>query len=242
MNNLYGKNELGFSLMVIGLYVVMTSLADSFSASLGTEKIITAPLHVFMTVAIARWVFKSGLAEKYGIKKIKIDYKKYLYFLPLAVIASVNLWNGVALRLSVLESVLYVVSMLCVGFLEEIIFRGFLFKALCKTNVRRAIVISSVTFGIGHIVNLLNGRATLETLLQVCYAVAIGFLFTIIFNKTKSLLPCIVTHGALNSMSAFGVEGSDSYQIVVAIVLTLVSLLYAGWIIKAERGPWPETE
>lgn len=50
-------------------------------------------------------------------------------------------------------------------------------------NVKRAILISSITFGLGHIVNLLNGKNILETLMQICYAVAIGFLFTIIFYK-----------------------------------------------------------
>ena len=35
---------------------------------------------------------------------------------------SINLWNGVTMKLSVLETVLYILSMLCVGFIEEIIF------------------------------------------------------------------------------------------------------------------------
>ena len=90
---------------------------------------------------------------------------------------SINLWKGVTIKLSVLETALYVLSMLCVGFIEEIIFRGFLFKALCKDNLKLAIVISSVTFGMGHIVNLLNGSDLIPTLLQIAYATAIGFLF-----------------------------------------------------------------
>ena len=78
---------------------------------------------------------------------------------------SINLWNGVTMKLSVLETVLYILSMLCVGFIEEIIFRGFLFKALCKDNIKQAIAISSITFGVGHIVNLLNGKELIPTLL-----------------------------------------------------------------------------
>ncbi len=72
--------------------------------------------------------------------------------------------------------------------MEEVIFRGFLFKAICKTNVKQAIIISSVTFGFGHIVNLLNGRDIPETLIQICYAVAIGFLFYNYFYKGKKSL------------------------------------------------------
>lgn len=134
--------------------------------------------------------------------------------------------------MSVLETVLYVISMLCVGFLEEVIFRGFLFQALCKDNVKQAVVISSITFGIGHIVNLLNGAEIGPTLLQICYAVALGFLFTIIFYRSKSLIPCIVTHSVINSLSAFAVGGSKIYGIAGAAALTIVSLLYAVWIEK----------
>ena len=64
--------------------------------------------------------------------------------------------------------------MINIGFLEEIIFRGFLFKMLEKDNVKTAIIVSSITFGMGHIVNLLNGADLVPTLLQVCYALAIG--------------------------------------------------------------------
>lgn len=96
------------------------------------------------------------------------------------------------MRMSMLESVLYVISMLCVNYIEEVIFRGFLFKALCKKNVKQAIIISSLTFGIGYIVNLLNGAEMLSLLLQICYAIALGF-FTIILYKSQSLVTCILT-------------------------------------------------
>ena len=47
--------------------------------------------------------------------------------------------------------------MLCVGFWEEVIFRGLLFQAIAKDNIKSAVIISCVTFGIGHIINLFNG-------------------------------------------------------------------------------------
>lgn len=235
MKKLYEKNELTFSLIWIGLYVVLLSIADSISIDMGTAKIITAPLCIVLTVFLVVWTMKNGLSEKYGLCKIKADYRKYLYFLPLVLIASTNLWRGFALHMSMPETMLYVVSMLCVGFIEEIIFRGFLFKAICKDNVKRAIVISSVTFGIGHIVNLLNGAEVLGTLLQICYAVALGFLFTIIFHTSKSLIPCIITHSAINSLSAIAGDMTDSFHIIISAALTAISLLYAVWILKYQK-------
>lgn len=236
MIRLYQKNELGFSLVWIALYVVLFSLADNLSLELGTAKIVTVPVCVVMTVFLIVWIMKNGLCEKYGLGKVEINYRKYLYFLPLALIASTNLWGGLALHLSVLESVLYVVSMLCVGFIEELIFRGFLFKAICRTNVKRAIFISSITFGFGHIVNLLNNAETIDTLLQICYATAIGFLFTIIFYKSKSLLPCVLTHSTINALSTFARERSQKDSILVSVALITISVLYAVWILNKQKS------
>lgn len=235
MKKLYNKNEVTFSIVWIILYVVFLSIADSVSESLGTAKLITAPLCILMTAFLFFWLKKNNLMGKYGLCKFEGSMKKYLFFFPLMILCSTNLWNGVTMNLSLLETVLYIVSMLCVGFLEELIFRGFLFRAMCKDNVKSAIIVSSITFGIGHIVNLLNGAELLSTLLQVCYAVAIGFLFTIIVYYGKSLIPCILCHGIVNSLSVFAVESDNLLGIITAIVIIVVSLTYTLWIIKTER-------
>ena len=231
MKKLYAKSELWFSLLWIIVYVVLFSLADSISVELGTEKMITAPLCILMTVILLLWIKQNNLLSKYGLAKIKVEHKKYLYYLPLLVLISTNLWGGIALHLSPVETVLYVVSMIGVGILEEVIFRGLLFKALCMDNLKTAVVISSVTFGIGHIVNLLNGADILPTLLQIVYATAAGFLFTILFHRSGTLLPCIITHSAINSLSAFGAQRSQTLDLIAAAVLTVLSLLYAWWIL-----------
>ena len=94
--------------------------------------------------------------------------------------------------------------MLGVGFLEEVIFRGLLFTAIAKDNIKSAAVISSVTFGIGHIVDLINGSGMdlVENLCQIVFAVAVGFLLVTIFYRGGSLLPCILVHAAINTLSA----------------------------------------
>ena len=232
MKRLFDKNELMFSLVWIGAYVVLLSLADSLSSQLGIEKIITAPLCVLMTAVLLIFVKRSGLMAYCGLKKGNLSPGKWLYFVPLILLVSTNLWGGVALNMSVPETVLYILSMLCVGFLEEVIFRGLLFNALRKENLVRAVVISSLTFGIGHIVNLLNGAEVTETLLQIVYATAAGFLFTVIFLCSGSLLPCIITHSAVNSFSAVAGQRSAGLDMAAAAMLTVVSIAYGLWILK----------
>lgn len=237
MYHLYKKNVLKFSLTWIIAYVVLLSVADSFSVSLGFEKIITAPVSIVFALLIFGFIKKHNLTEQYGLCALTGSPKNYLYFIPLVLMISVNLWNGVTMNVSAMKTALFILSMLCVGFIEEVIFRGFLFKAMCKDNVKLAIFVSSITFGLGHIVNLLNGRELIPTLLQICYATSIGFLFTIIFYKGKSLLPCIITHSILNSLSIFAVQRTQIMSIITSVLLCVISLGYALWILnKAEKS------
>lgn len=203
MKGLYEKNPLCFALVWIGIYVVGFSLADSLSAKLGVEKLLTAIVSLGMTVGLYVWTCRQGLGRKMGLIAPEIAPKQVLYYLPLVLIPTVNLWFGVQMHYSGLEICLYVFSMLCVGFLEELIFRGFLFKALCGEDLKTAIIISSVTFGAGHVVNLLNGAELVSTLMQIVYAIAIGFAFTYLFLVSGSIWPCIICHGTINGLSVF---------------------------------------
>lgn len=232
IKKLYEKNEVTFSVMWIVAYVVLFSAADSISESLKIQKIITAPVGILLSLILFVWTKRNDLAEKYGLCRFKGSWKTFLFFLPLLVLMSVNLWNGVTMTVSPTEAVLHIIAMLCVGFIEEVIFRGFLFKAIAKSNLKQAIAISSVTFGIGHVVNLLNGAELVSTLLQICYAIAIGFLFTIIFYKGGSLLPCIIAHGVNNSLNVFAVQGSRIYEIAVSAAICVISVGYALWLLK----------
>ena len=122
------------------------------------------------------------------------------------------------------------------------IFRGLLFKAMAKNGVRSAIIVSSVTFGVGHIVNLINGSGAelLPNLLQVVYAIAIGFAFVMIYCKTKSLMPCILTHSVFNGLSAFANEAAMTAQreITSGILLAVIGggyALYLGLTVKEDK-------
>ena len=235
MTKLYTKNKLTFSLVWIGIYVVLASIADSLSDTIGISKLITAPSLIAMSAFIYIWLSKNGLSKEYGLVCTVGNANGMLYFVPLIILITANLWNGVTLNMPIFDTVFYIISMLLVGFLEEIIFRGFLFKAICGSGVKKAFVISSVTFGIGHIVNLLNGADLLPTVFQIISAVAIGFLFTLIFYKTNSLWPCIVTHSIFNSLSAFAVEKGTTEKLLSCAAICTVSVLYSVWIIYYKK-------
>lgn len=231
MRKLYEKNALTFALVWIGIYVVLLSLAENLSDVL-TKNAAAAALCAAMTVFLFVWLGKNGLRELFGLCRPVGGARRYLYYLPLVVIASVNLWCGVTQKLPAGITALYAFRMLCVGFLEELIFRGFLYKALCREGETKAAIISALTFGIGHIINLLNGAAFVPTLLQIVYAVAIGFLFIVLFRRSGSLVPCILTHGVLNALSVFSLEPDYRTQCIISLVLIVLAVSYSVYLLR----------
>lgn len=234
IKKLYDKSEIWFAVVWIITYVALVSVGDNLSASVGVKKIVTLPILVALSMIMYFFVRKNNLTKKYGLCKPQISSAKMLFYIPLLVLLTANLWHGVVLNTSPLETLLYILSMFLVGFLEEMIFRGFLFNAMIKNSVKSAIIVSSVTFGIGHIVNLINGSGAelLPNLLQVIYAIAIGFAFVMIYCKTKSLLICIITHGIFNGLGTFANEAvmTPQKQIIISVLVTIIAGGYALYI------------
>ena len=205
MKKRYEKNELTFAIVWIVVYCVLQSLANPLNNAIGVTYAASAAFCVFQTIVLFTFIRKSGLQKRYGLCKSPVPACRFLYYVPLVILASGNLWNGVAINYTPVETVCRIVCMLCVGFLEEVIFRGLLFQAIAKDNIKSAVIISSVTFGIGHIINLFNGSGMdlVSNLCQIVFAVAVGFLLVTIFYRGGSLLPCILVHSAINTLGTF---------------------------------------
>ncbi|HOZ72557.1 MAG TPA: CPBP family intramembrane metalloprotease [Spirochaetales bacterium] len=226
------------------LWIAVYVVAMSAFESLVPEAAVTlwrAPLVAALSLALALALRKRDAFAFYGFVWPKpAALRGALYGLPLVALATANLWHGATLNFGPLETAAYVASMIGVGFLEETIFRGILFKELLRGSQRSAVVVSSVTFGLGHIVNLLSGAATLDTAAQVVYAIAVGFMLSVFVLRVGSIIPCIAFHSAFNSLSAFGVEPAGTAgSLIVAGAITALALGYAAFLWRlpaAERG------
>lgn len=230
MKRLYEKNELTFAIVWIVIYCVLQSLANSLNEIIGIEFSASAILCLLQAVFLFVFIQHNVLQNRYGLCKSLVPARSFLYYIPLVVLATGNLWNGVAVNGSLMGTICRVVGMLCVGFVEEIIFRGFLFRAMAKDNVKTAIIVSSVTFGIGHVINLFNGSGMdlVNNLCQIVVAVAIGFLFVTIFYRGGSLIPCIVAHAAINILDTFadGTGVTPGKQMMDVLILTAITVAY----------------
>ncbi len=231
MKKIFEKNETLICILLIVAYVVISSYCRQ---NFGLTDYRSAVIHTILSVVLLALVISLKRVAFYGLTKVT-NIKKYLYFIPLLLIVSVHLWNGFNIDNTRSEILFYIITMLNVGFLEEMIFRGFLFKMMEKDNVKSAIIVSAITFGMGHIVNLLNGADLISTLMQICYATAIGYLFVIIFYRSKSLIPCIIAHAVFNSLGIFNV-GNKLSLYVVTVFIVVVSLGYAFYINKRVKN------
>jgi len=233
MTKLYRKSEITFAILWIVAYVVLSSLADQLSAGVGVTKSVTAALHIVMSLVLFFWIRKNDLSVKYGFCKSKYPARRFLFFVPLAIIASASLWNGIGLRYGFPGTLLYVISMCCVGFLEEVIFRGLLFRAIEKDSVKAAIIVSALTFGLGHIVNLFNGsgRDLTSSIVQIVFALLVGFVLVLIFYYGESLIPCIVFHSVNNALGAFEVEGDMDPKMQIVLNVALIVVVLGGYLL-----------
>ena len=226
----FEKHETLVCILLIVLYIVINAFCVN---TFGSDDYRSALINTAFSAVLIILAVSLKRVSYYGLTKPQ-NSKKLLYFLPLVLIVSVNLWSGINIKNTAAEILFHTLVMLNVGFAEEIIFRGFLFKMMEKDNVKTAVIVSSVTFGIGHIVNLFNGAELVPTLLQVCYATAIGYLFVVIFCKSKSIIPCIVAHALNNSLSVFNEENFLSLYII-PIFLVAAPVLYAVYINKVTK-------
>lgn len=228
MKKFYEKSEIWFAVVWIIIYVVVMG---NLRNSCGDESIYTTVGLGAIVAILLLFIIKNKLTAKYGFTKVT-NSRRLLFFIPMILLCSVNLWRGLEMHYAPLQQVIAVINMALVGLVEELIFRGLLYKAIEKENVKRAIIISAVTFGVGHIINLLTGQANLDTILQVFYAIAIGFALVMMFYRSGSILPCIIVHSVIDITSKFSnqqfeAQAEARYNIIISIVIIIIATGYA---------------
>lgn len=180
-----------------------------------------------VALTLAYYIIRYKGISKLGFRSAeKGAAKRMLYFSPLLLIAlspfaaGINFNSGAALILANLFLTLGI------GMAEEIFFRGIICGAWLGRGVGKAMMISSLLFGLSHILNIAGGAELGETVLQICFAQVYGMVFALIFAESASLLPCVLLH-ALHDFCAFiSGEGSAQFEIILGAVQFIVLLVY----------------
>ena len=241
---LFEKNPVTFAVILIVLYVVGFSVMQRISDAVGVPFLAETLLCIVLTAVLLVFIKKNGLSAYLGLQKPNCPAAGMLFYLPLFLVSGVGMCFGLGMEYGIVPTILHTVMMCGVGFLEEVIFRGFLFRGIARQNLTRGIVIASLTFALGHFVNLLNGSDIAENAAQVIYAAAVGFLLTFVFLRTGSILPCIAFHAFNNCLTVFttGKLLTDRLgeQTGTLLMLGIQLAIAAGYLVYVVRRPRQE--
>ncbi len=226
MNNLIIKKPIFHAVLWILIYVVTVNMGEALYETTGFAY-WTALLLAGLSGIMILYLQKNNILLSLGFEKLnKLLLRKCLFYLPLILLALIQFIAGIN-QTYVLNDFLWAsLLMIGVGFLEEVLFRGFLFEGIrCKSGMRKAIIISGVTFGLGHIVNLSRGYGYIELGSQVVVAIAIGLVLALLYAITKNLLPGILFHIIFN-ISGTITNQNITLQFYLLGIILVIALSY----------------
>lgn len=131
---------------------------------------------------------------------------------------------------------LLLLECMCVGFFEECAFRGVVFLGILKKNPQSrawaflSIALSSVIFGLVHLINLIES-SPVAVLLQIGYSALIGAMCAVVLMKSANIWLCVVIHGLFNFAGAViprcGIgEIWDTFTIALTVVVSIAVTVY----------------
>lgn len=103
------------------------------------------------------------------------------------------------------DIIIYVLTVtISAGFVEEFLTRGVLFSFIrsaignTKVGIITAMTISSVFFGLIHLLHLSEGGDPAPVITQVIYAIGIGFCFNALYVRCGNIWFCSLLHAAFD--------------------------------------------
>jgi len=173
---------------------------------------------------------KSGfILSEFGFnRKVNHNAGKVWFYLPLIIIELTPVAVfGFSSELS--SSLFLAIALLtiAVGFNEEIFFRGLALKFLGEKGSKKAIVWSSVIFGVLHIGNAFSGRDMQYIILQVAFAFLVGIVLAELVTITKNLWIVIIWHFSHDFIAIATGGAIDSIGLTVLAIQVALLLVYA---------------
>lgn len=182
--------------------------------------------------------------KRIGFRALKTGKSLFIYWpLLLFVILQfvLNLQNEVAWH-GIYDFLALAGLALVVGFNEEVIFRGLMLQSLLKKGYIKAIVITSILFSLSHLGSILAGGGIISTIVQIGFALSIGFCFAVLALKNKLIWPLILIHGLidfsglLNQSDKVVSNGMNTAEILVSAGYITLFLGYGLFLLRKMNG------
>ena len=208
------------------LFEVVGIMTIPFFGTLGAQMAI-----YFMTFMFALFLYMKHRDElKIEIVPIKVGKMFHTMMITVCGVPVAMLINAFAgvLQKSGLDEAgdvnIYPVWLSVIAFailpavVEELVFRGIVFKALSKKDVRGAVIVSSLFFALLHF-----------SLGSVIYGFLFGVIFAWVYYVTDDIFYPIIMHMTFNTINVFLVY-EDFANVPVSIPLIIILLGTVGFI------------
>jgi len=219
------KNPFLFSflllLMLVFVQAVGVGIAQQIELPLNKLTVYTEFILVFLLVII---VARSRWWKEIGFRK-PATRASLLLFIPALALPIGNLTFGFsAIQFSMLLNAVLVAAFS--GFVEEVTFRGIMLRAFQPRGEWKAVLITTAFFGFIHAINVVAGYDPLYVVIQIFYALAIGFGFGAMAIKGRMIWPLIIAHGLGNF---FGLINDGQIGTHLFIVSLAYIILFTGY-------------
>lgn len=241
------KRQVCLSVALVSIALLLVCEFFGFSSLLGLEDGSRLALSLDMSISralggVAFLAMLINLGYKVLDPKKSPFWRSILISLPAFVIAVNNFPFSTVIsgEAKVTEGapmlILLLFECLMVGLFEEMAFRGVIFLRILKKNPEdklwqfTSIALSSVIFGLVHLVNLIESSPG-AVFLQIGYSALIGAMCAVILLKTANIWLCVVIHGLYNFAGAviprMG-EGRvwDTFTVVLTVIVSLAVVAY----------------
>jgi membrane protease YdiL (CAAX protease family) len=188
------------------------------------------------------YLYRNHWLRYYGFRRLQVrDARSALWYSPLAAIVGLMYLRGIDPSVTVTRVAVLLLLFCCVGFLEEVLSRGLLYKALAEQGtVARAVVISGVTFGLGRAVNLARGYTATEQTIQIVYGVFLGIVLALLIAVTANIVPLVLFHVFLN-ISGNLTQANALVEAQLTAVMVVICACYTWWLVR-ELHRRPESD
>lgn len=189
------------------LAIILTVIPVVFLSIAGVAIVITNADENKATVLQAIAVALSAFAGFILVKALKHKFeelgfcgpekgsiKTALYFIPMIAVEVAQIIAQPITRIDGSRVIILLIFTLFVGLNEELYFRGLILRVLTQIGLKKAVIISSILFGVGHAASALAGFSPQYVVLQILFAFLFGFVATEFVLITKSILPMILWH------------------------------------------------
>jgi membrane protease YdiL (CAAX protease family) len=214
----------------IVMYGIIYSFSEKISELFGENHILVVFPIIIYIVALYMFLKKKKRLSVYGLCFPKYWRKKDVgWLMPLLSFPFANMYlqgNQAMLQNSWIMFLLILLTV----FMEELLFRGYLLVYLFEEcgidNKSIGMIISSVLFGMFHIVNLFQGADILYTMIQMLCACGIGLCLCVLVSQYKSIFPGTIVHYLIN-ITSFDMGKSNDHVLLFFFTLSVFHIFYA---------------